>query len=259
MVRVTVIDVRDVCFSYGEQEVLHGVTFGIEAGAFVAIVGPNGGGKTTLLKLILGALSPGVGSVRVLGTTPEAARARIGYVPQSVPFDPKFPVTAGDVVLMGRVARSRFGFYSRDDHAAARDALGQVRLDGFWGRSFAELSGGERQRVMIAQALAGGAELLLLDEPVASVDPAHTSRMYELFSELTARMTVMMVSHNLSVVTSHATQVLCVNHTVGFHAAKDMAGDVFVSAVGGGLRAIRHEADCPIMDEVGSGGEVSSY
>ena len=248
MERVPVIEMKDVCFSYGEQDVLHDLSFGIEAGAFVAVVGPNGGGKTTLLKLLLGALSPRLGSVRVFGVAPEAARARMGYVPQSVPFDPKFPVTAGDVVLMGRVARSRFGFYGRDDHAAARDALGQVRLEGFWGRSFAELSGGERQRVMIAQALVGGAELLLLDEPVASVDPAHTSQMYELFSGLTARMTVMMVSHNLSVVTSHATHLLCVNHTVGFHAAKDMAGGLFASADGGGLRAIQHEADCPIMD-----------
>ena len=243
-----VIDVREVCFSYGGQEVLHRVSFQIAARSLVAVVGPNGGGKTTLLKLLLGALAPRFGSIRVLGVSPEAARRRVGYVPQSVPFDPKFPVTAGEVVLMGRVARGRFGFYSREDRAAARDALGQVRLDGFEGRGFASLSGGERQRVMIAQALAGGAELLLLDEPVANVDPAHTSLLYELFGELAARMTVMMVSHNLSVVTSHATHVLCVNRTVGLHAATDVAGDRFVSADGGDLLTIRHGADCQVAD-----------
>jgi len=248
MEREPVIDVRDVCFSYGGQEVLHNVSFRVGAGAFVAVVGPNGGGKTTLLKLLLGALAPRSGSVRVLGAAPEAARRRVGYVPQSLPFDPKFPVTAGEVVLMGRVAKTRFGFYGRDDHAAARDALRQVRLDDFWSRGFAGLSGGERQRVMIAQALAGGAELLLLDEPVANIDPAHTSRMYELFSGLTARMTVMMVSHNLGVVTTHASHVLCVNRTAGLHAAADVEGDRFVSADGGGLVTIRHGADCPIMD-----------
>jgi len=246
---VAVIEVREVCFSYGGQEVLHDVSFRIGAGALVAVVGPNGGGKTTLLKLLLGALPPRCGRVRVLGASPAAARARVGYVPQSLPFDPKFPVTVGEVVLMGRVAKGRFGFYGRDDREAARGALGQVRMEGFWGRGFAELSGGERQRVMLAQALAGGAELLLLDEPVANVDPAHTARMYELFGELTARMTVVMVSHNLGVVTSHATHVLCVNRTVGLHAARDVAGDVFASADGCGLRAVRHEADCPVMGE----------
>ncbi|MCL1921044.1 MAG: ATP-binding cassette domain-containing protein [Kiritimatiellaeota bacterium] len=244
----SVIDLNDVCFSYGGEEVLHNVSFRIGARSLVAVVGPNGGGKTTLLKLLLGALAPRFGSVRVLGDAPGAARGRVGYVPQSLPFDAKFPVTVGEVVLMGRVGRGRFGFYGRADRDAAADALGQVRLEGFWGRAFAELSGGERQRVMIAQALAGGAELLLLDEPVANIDPAHTARMYALFGDLTARMTVMMVSHNLSVVTSHATHVLCVNRTAALHDAADVAGGRFVSADGGDLLSIRHGADCQVAD-----------
>lgn len=242
------IEVRDVCFSYGTQEVLHNVSFAIARHALVAVVGPNGGGKTTLLKLLLGALTPRYGTVLVLGKSPEETRARVGYVPQAIPFDPRFPVSVREVVLMGRVGKSRFGTYGGADRAAARQALERVRLASFERRAFAELSGGERQRVMIAQALAGGSELLLLDEPVANIDPEHASLMYELFKDLTSEVTVMMVSHNLGVVTGHATHVLCVNRTAELHAIGEVASETFTEAFGGSLTTIRHDADCHVLD-----------
>ncbi len=247
-----VIDVCDVCFAYGGQEVLHNVSFRIGGRELVAVVGPNGGGKTTLLKLLLGELSPRYGTIRVLGRAPEEARVRVGYVPQAVPFDPRFPVSVREAVLMGRVAKSRFGHYTRMDREAVREALDRVGLAGFEKRSFAELSGGERQRVLIAQALAGGSELLLLDEPVANVDPEHTSHLYGLFQALTAEVTVMMVSHNLSVVTGHATHVLCVNRTAGLHAIGEVASATFTEAFGGTLTAIRHDASCHVLDPSGA-------
>jgi len=244
----TVIEVDNVCFAYNGQEVLHNVSFEIGERALVAVVGPNGGGKTTLLKLLLGQLAPRYGTIRVFGGAPEAARTRLGYVPQAVPFDPRFPVSVRETVLMGRVGRNRFGVYGRGDHAAAARALERVGLANFGKRPFAELSGGERQRVLIAQALAGGSELLLLDEPVANVDPEHAGRMYALFKELTAEVTVMMVSHNLGVVTGHATHVLCVNHTAGLHALGEVASSTFTAAFGGSLTAIRHDATCQVLD-----------
>jgi len=243
-----VIEVSDVCFAYGEQEVLHNVSFVIAPRSLVAVVGPNGGGKTTLLKLVLGALAPRYGTIRVLGVAPDAARARVGYVPQSIPFDPRFPLSVREAVLMGRVGQNRFGAYGREDREAAARALERVGLSGFAGRAFAELSGGERQRVMIAQALAGGSELLLFDEPVANVDPEHASRLYELFKDLTAEVTVMMVSHNLGVVTGNATHVLCVNRTAGLHAIGEVASETFTEAFGGSLMTIRHDADCHVLD-----------
>mgnify|MGYP003825896227 CR=1 FL=1 len=245
---VPAIEVRDVCFSYGQQEVLHNVSFLIRRHALVAVVGPNGGGKTTLLKLLLGALKPRFGTISVLGKSPDEARMSVGYVPQTIPFDARFPISVREVVLMGRVEKSRFGIYGREDRDVARRSLARVRLADFEKRSFAELSGGERQRVMIAQALAGGSELLLLDEPVANVDSEHASLLYDLFQELIAEVTVMMVSHNLSVVTGHATHVLCVNHTAGLHAIGEVASATFTEAFGGSLTTIRHGADCQVLD-----------
>lgn len=242
------IEVRDVCFSYGTQEVLHNVSFEIQRRSLVAVVGPNGGGKTTLLKLLLGAVKPRFGTILVLGKPPEEARVHIGYVPQSLPFDARFPVSVREVVLMGRVGKSRFGTYGREDWNVARRSLERVRLETLEKRPFGELSGGERQRVMVAQALAGGSELLLLDEPVANVDPEHASLMYDLFQELIAEVTVMMVSHNLGVVTGHATHVLCVNHTAGLHAIGEVASATFTEAFGGSLTTIRHGADCQVLD-----------
>jgi zinc transport system ATP-binding protein len=242
------VEVRDVCFSYGAQEVLHNVSFALAPRTLVAVVGPNGGGKTTLLRLLLGALAPRYGTIRVLGQAPELARGRVGYVPQSIPFDPRFPVSVREVVLMGRVGKARLGLFGGEDRDAARRALARVRLERFEGRAFAELSGGERQRVMIAQALACGSELLLLDEPVANIDPEHASQMYELFRELSADVTVLMVSHNLGVVTGHATHVLCVNRTAGLHAIGEVASQTFTEAFGGSLTAIRHDASCHVMD-----------
>ncbi len=243
-----VISVSDVCFSYGTQEVLHNVSFEIYPNSLVAIVGPNGGGKTTLLKLLLGAELPRYGTISVLGTTPATARQRIGYVPQNTPFDDRFPISVLEVVLMGQTARHPLGFYNTRARKTAHQALERVNMQDFARRSFTALSGGERQRVMIAQALASSPELLLLDEPVANVDPENASRLYDLFSQLRRDLTLMMVSHNLGVVTGHATHVLCVNRTAGIHAIGEVASTTFREAFGGQLTAINHGVDCHVAD-----------
>lgn len=242
------INVSNVCFGYGTQEVLHNVSFEISPLSLVAIVGPNGGGKTTLLKLLLGAETPRYGIISILGTTPTKARSRIGYVPQSTPFDDRFPVSVIEVVLMGQTARHPLGFYNSQARRAAHSALERVNMQAFAKRSFTALSGGERQRVMIAQALASSPQLLLLDEPVANVDPENASHLYELFSQLSSDLTILMVSHNLGVVTGHATHVLCVNRTAGIHAIGEVASTTFREAFGGQLTAINHGIDCHVAD-----------
>ncbi len=211
------LSVRDVCFAYGAHEVLHNVSFDIPDRALVAIVGPNGGGKTTLLNLMLGALQPRYGSLRVLGTSPRAVRRRIGFVPQHLHFDPGFPVTVEDAVLLGLTASHLFGGFRRGERKVAAEALETVGLGHKARALFAELSGGERQRVLIAQALCNDVDLLLLDEPTANVDAATEQALYALFRRLNRTKTVVIVSHNLRVVIAHATHILCVNRTVDLH------------------------------------------
>lgn len=246
------ITVSNVCFFYPGQEVLHDVSFTVGAQELVAVVGPNGGGKTTLLKLLLGALQPACGSISVLGASPSEARRRVGYVPQTVNVDPRFPLNVFEAVLMGRCGRIRFRYGSRDLELARR-ALGRVGMDGRLKQPFASLSGGERQRVLIAQALAGEPELLLLDEPVANVDPEHTARLYDLFKELSSTMPVLMVSHNLAVVTEHATHVLCVNRTVGMHRLGEVASETFKTSFGSSLASLTHH-HCSVGGWCQSGG-----
>ena len=243
-----VVAVDNVCFAYHEREVLHRVNFNVMPNALVVMVGPNGGGKTTLLRLLLGEIQPLHGHLSIFGQTPIAARRQVGYVPQVMPFDPRFPASVLEVVLMGRVAHSRWGHYARADRQVALASLARVGLAGFEQRAFAALSGGERQRVLIAQALAGEPRLLLLDEPVANVDPAHVSHLYDLFKELSQQLTILLVSHNLSVVTSHATHVLCVNGTATLHPLNEVMTSTFQEAFGGRLAAITHGGECHVLD-----------
>lgn len=217
-----VISVRDVCFSYGALPVLHNVTFDIPDRALVAIVGPNGGGKTTLFNLLLGTLPPRYGAIRVFGDSPQAVRRRIGFVPQHLHFDPAFPLTVMETVMLGRAAEHFFGGFRKDERQAAIEALTTVGLEHKAKGLFSELSGGERQRVLIAQALCHETDLLLLDEPTANVDAETESKLYELFHTLNKTKTIMIVSHNLRVVIAHATHILCVNRGVDLH---DLASD----------------------------------
>ena len=243
-----IIELEKVCCGYGSQEVLHNVTFALPHGSMTGIVGPNGGGKTTLLKLLLGLVAPHFGSVRVLGEAPARVRSRIGYVPQHFPFDQRYPISVGDVVLAGRIDRHRFGPYRRRDRQIVGEVLERVGLADRTGRGFAELSGGERQRVLVAQALAADPELLLLDEPTANVDARVAQELHALFARLAGKITVVLVSHNLSVVAAHASHILCVNRTTELHPASAMIQSRLHTAAGDDLMFIRHDAACHVMD-----------
>lgn len=241
MEKAEVVSFERVSFSYREDPVLLSVTFRILAGEFVSVVGPNGGGKTTLLRLILGMARPDAGTVRVFGSPPERARPRVGYVPQFTRFDPLFPVTVLDVVLMGRVGGYALGPYRREDHEAAGEALARVGLAELRRRPFAALSGGQRQRVLISRALATQPELLLLDEPTASVDRAATAKLYELLVRLSADLTILLVSHDLGIVSRFVSGVLCVNRSVVKHPISEFSGEMLSELYGNDMAMVRHE------------------
>ena len=201
--------IENLDFSFGRIPVLEKASLQIADKEFVCIVGPNGGGKTTLLKLLLGLLEPQAGIVSVFGKNPVLGRKWIGYLPQHANLDAKFPVTALDVVLMGRLGKTRgFGFYTKIDRSAARDMLARVGLEQLGNRPMAALSGGQRQRVLIARALVSNPRMLLLDEPTASLDDFVERELYELLQELNKELTVVVVTHDIAFVSSYVEKVV---------------------------------------------------
>ena len=240
-----VIACRDLSFGYDKNNILAKVNIEIPAGDFVCVVGPNGSGKTTLLKLALGLLKPSEGSIEIFGTKPSRASARIGYVPQHPRLDPLFPVSALDVTLMGRLGRgSAFGPWRQRDHEQAHKALAEVGLSDRAEHHFAALSGGQKQRVLIARALAGDPELLLLDEPTAGLDAHVEEGFYRLLEDLNQRLTIVLVSHDLGFVSGFVKSVVCVGQEVMVHPTSEITGEIIADLYGGEMRMVRHDHRC---------------
>lgn len=238
------VAVRELDFTYdGRNLVLENVDFDILEGEFAAVIGPNGGGKTTLLRLFLGLLEPQKGSVRVFGARPAVVRRRVGYMPQYPKLDPDFPVTVMDVVLMGRLGHGPgIGPYRRGDREIARSVLGEVGCADLEARPLSQLSSGQRQRVLIARALACRPDLLLLDEPTSNLDPSVQDDVQDLLAALNRRMTIVVVSHDVAFVSKYVKKVVCVNRTVALHPTSEIKGDVFSMLYGAsGVRIVDHE------------------
>ncbi len=234
------IDFRNVTFAYGREPIVEDVNLSVGPREMTCIVGPNGGGKTTLLKLMLGLLRPRVGQVRILGKSPERARPHIGYMPQHIHYDPRFPVTVMDIVMMGRLRAGWGGRYSKADRAAALSALAELGIEALAPTPFAQLSGGQRQRVLIARALACEPALLLLDEPTANVDALAEGKMLDFMRELSHRMAIVMVSHDLGFVAGVVENVICVNRRVHVHPTREVTGQVIRDVYGGEVRMVGH-------------------
>jgi zinc transport system ATP-binding protein len=238
-----VISLSDVSFSYDGPPVLEHVDLSVPERDFVCVIGPNGGGKTTMLKLMLGLIQPQQGRVRLLGQPPQKTRRRVGYMPQRAQLDPQFPVNVTDVVLMGRLGKGRvLGPYSRSDKAVALQALVEVGLADLRSRRFSALSGGQRQRVLIARALACEPELLLLDEPTASLDPAVQDDLYALLRDLNRRLTILIVSHDLGFVSVFFKTVVCVNRTAHMHPTGELTSGRVAEMYGREVRLV-HPGD----------------
>jgi len=237
-----VVEMEGVTFSYDDSPALENVSIVLRERDFVSVVGPNGGGKTTLLKLMLGLLRPSRGKVRILGKSPEEARSRVGYMPQDVQLDPRFPVTVMDVVLMGQLSNGRrFGYYSKSQKEAAANALREVDLYDLGKRPLSSLSTGQKRRVLIARALASEPDLLLLDEPTANLDLLVEQELHTLLKSLREKLTVIMVSHDLAFVSRYVDSVVCVNRTVAVHPTAEINGELFSQMFGRDIRMVMHD------------------
>ncbi|MBT8764491.1 ABC transporter ATP-binding protein [Desulfohalobiaceae bacterium Ax17] len=209
-----VIELRNVSLAYGDHLILEDVDLRVEHGEFVAILGPNGGGKTTLLKIILGLLKPDKGQVLVFGQEPHKSYKRIGYVPQHRPDRDLFPITVLGVVLMGLGSR-RLGFtFGRKEKKQAYLALEKVGMHKLAHSRINELSGGQKQRVLVARALVSEPELLIFDEPTASIDPQGKQCIYEFLANLGEEVTVLVVTHDLIVASSQISRIAVVNKRI---------------------------------------------
>jgi zinc transport system ATP-binding protein len=235
-----IIDIHHLWFSYNGQEVLREVTLEIFPGDFVALIGPNGGGKTTLLKLMLGLLKPRSGTIRILGRSPRKASRRIGYVPQDVNINRSFPVTALDVVLMGLIHTDDAGGTAQR-RKKALEALAQMEMAELAHRRVGSLSGGQRQRVFIARALVAEPRLLLLDEPTASIDSKGQTDFYRNLKALNESITILVVSHDLMAISTYIKSVACVNKRLHYHNQAELTAEMFDAMYPGTA-----EEACPI-------------
>lgn len=241
MSEAPVIEIDRVCFGYGGPLVLEDVSLSVPPGEFLGLVGPNGGGKSTLLKIILGLIEPTAGRVTLLGRRPTQARRAVGYVPQHPVFPRDFPITVEDAVLLGRIGRTRWwGGFPAVDRPIARKAMRETEVGDLAGRSLATLSGGQLQRVLIAQALASEPRVLLLDEPTANIDLRVESDIYSLLKHLSARLTIVVVSHDVGFISQYVTRVACLNRTLLCHQTDAITGQTIEALYGTPVRMIHH-------------------
>ncbi len=237
----TVIELGRVSFSYGAAAVVERVDLQVSEGEFLGVVGPNAGGKSTLLKLILGLLIPQSGVIRVLGRTPRNASRRVGYVPQYPSFPRDFPITVEQAVLMGRLGRgSWFGGYARRDTRAARRAMNEVEAGDLADRQIGSLSGGQLQRVLLARALASEPSILILDEPTANIDLRLENDIFDLLRKLNERMTILVVSHDVAFISGYVSRVACINRTLVCHRTDAIDGQMIHELYGEPVRMVAH-------------------
>jgi zinc transport system ATP-binding protein len=239
--------IEGMSFAYSALPTLQDINLRVEEGEFLGIVGPNAGGKSTLLKLILGLLRPQIGRIRVFDRSPQEARLSVGYVPQYPAFARDFPITVEQAVLMGRLGSGRlFGSYTQVDGIAARRALAEVEATDIAHRQIGTLSGGQMQRMLLARALVSDPKLLILDEPTANIDQRMEGEIFDLLRELNRRMTILVISHDVAFISSYINRVACLNRTLICHATNVIDGDMIQSLYGAQMRRVAHGA-CDVL------------
>jgi len=251
IVKNTAVSIKDLWVYYDQIPALSGICLDVLEGEYLGIIGPNGGGKSTLLKTMLGLLPPSEGSINIYGNIPQNSRKFVGYVPQSTSVDKQFPITLYEVVLSGclKPKLSLFAHYSEADRDFVKQLLKRVGLLHLANRQVSQLSGGEFQRMLIARALATKPRLLLLDEPTASVDAVSREQIFNLLAELNKEMTIILVTHDLLAVSSQVSRLACLNKTLIYHGEPQVNESVVNSLYGCPVDLIAHGVPHRVLRE----------
>lgn len=232
----TAIEITNLSVCYGNNYVLRNLNMKVGEGEFLGIIGPNGGGKTTLAKVILGMKEAIEGDVLVYGMKPQKARGIVGYVPQFTTYQEAFPISVGEVVLMGLLGRVRpFRRYGKEEFVRADSIMEKVGIISLKKNAVETLSGGETQKMLLARALAMDPKILILDEPTASVDAESKSGIYDLLKELNKEITVILITHDMGVVSSYVKSIACLNVEMFYHGESEMNENI-----------IEHTFGCPV-------------
>lgn len=256
--RQPAIQLSDVSVFYGRTPALTGVCLDVAEGEYLGVIGPNGGGKSTLLKAVLGLVPLSSGVIRVHGNAPRRRLERVGYVPQSASLDRRFPISLIEVVMTGRIpgGLSPFHRFSRRDREAVRALLERVGVGRLSGRQISDLSGGEFQKMLIARALAMEPRVLLLDEPTASVDAASREQIFGLLGELNRDMTIVLVTHDLLAISSQVRRLACLNGRMVYHGEPELNERILDSLYGCPVDLIAHGVPHRVLREHGEDGHA---
>lgn len=239
----TIIKCKDLSFGYDKQQVLKAINLDIMERDFMAIIGPNGGGKSTLLKLILGLLDPDSGEITVFGKKPVKTRGKIGYVPQYGDYDSGFPIKVLDVVLMSTLRSCSFlPWYSARVKKRGIEQLRFLGIEHLSEKKLDELSGGQRQRVLIARALMSNPEILILDEPTANIDSSVEGDIYKMLKRLNEKITIILVSHDITFVSTFVNKVTCLNVCSCTHRLDEIEGSI-IEKYNYSLKALQHKCN----------------
>ena len=217
------VEISNLTLNLNGREVLTGITLSLQEGRFLGVVGPNGGGKTTLLRVILGLIRPESGAIKIFGEPPETVLKKgsvFGYLPQSFKVPPDFPIRVIDVVMMGRYGRiGLLRWPGGEDRKKAVEYLSMMGIEELKDVPFGELSGGQQQRVSVARALAGEPRILILDEPSTGIDVIGQGDFYHLLKGLQKRfnITILMASHDIGTIPAYVDEIACLNNFLHYH------------------------------------------
>ncbi|MFI3206495.1 MAG: ABC transporter ATP-binding protein [Clostridia bacterium] len=251
------IKIDHISVSYGNTKALDDISFVVKEGDFLGVIGPNGGGKSTLLKAILGLIPVNEGSVEILGSSVKNASSQIGYVPQFSQVDKKFPISVYETVLTGRLKKGfhLFQKYSAQDKKIALEKLEDVGIANLANRQISQLSGGEFQRMLIARALCVEPKILLLDEPTASVDPKSRELIYQLLTEINKKITIILVTHDLFAISSSVKSLACLNKNLVYHGEAELNATIVEHLYGCPVDLIAHGVPHRVLHPDSQGGQ----